>query len=332
MEKDIEIADKLVKEGILGSESFEKIKSANDNNLFSVGFELRTLLSAGVLLLSSGLGVLVYKNIDTIGQLAVILFIAVVSFSCLGYCYIKRKPYSREKVNSPGVLYDYIMLLGCLTFATFTSYLQYQYSVFGSHNGIAMLLPAILFFALAYYVDHIGVLSLAITCLAAFVGIAITPIELLRNNDFRSYDIILSGLALGVGLSGAAIVLANMNIKKHFKFTYLNFATHLIFISCIAGILMKDSWPLFGLVLIALVCLSYWNAMRDKSFYYLFFTALYGYVGVGCLFFRCLFNLVKELPGEGAIYIGYIYCIGSSVFTILFLVRSNRKLKRNAGI
>ena len=231
MTEDIPIAEKLNKDGTLSESGLQKIKSVYDGRFFSVGFELRTLLSAGIVLFSSGIGVLVYKNIDTIGHLVVILFIAAVSADCLGYCYMKRPPYSNEKVVSTKMLNDYILLLGCLTFVTFTVYLQYQYSVFGNMNGISMLLPAILFFALAYLFDHLGVLSLAITCLAAFVGITITPIQLLQKNDFSSENIIFSGLAIGALLLAAATILSNRNIKKHFKFTYFNFATHLLFVS-----------------------------------------------------------------------------------------------------
>lgn len=328
MSEDINIAEKLVKEGTLNEDSLLKIKSAYGGRLFSVGFELRTLLSVGILLLSSGLGVLVYKNIDSIGHLVVILFIAAVSFSCLGYCYMKRQPYSNEKVVSPKMLNDYILLLGCLTFVTFTGYLQYQYSVFGNMNGISMLLPAMLFFALAYLFDHLGVLSMAITCLAAFVGITITPTELLQKNDFRSEDIIFSGLALGAVLVTIAVVLSNKNIKKHFKFTYFNFATHLLFVSCLAGMFCLDAWLIFAALLSILFFFSLRHANKDKSFYFLLFTVLYGYIGLTDLVFRILF----KLPSMFSIYAGFLYVISSSVLMILFLIFTGIKYKKNAAV
>jgi len=328
MNEDIKIAEKLVKEGPLSEASFQKIKLAYSGRFFSVGFEVRTLLYIGILLLSTGLGVLVYKNIDSIGHLAVILFIAAISFTCLGYCYMKRKPYSNEKVVSEKMLNDYILLLGCLTFVTFTGYLQYEYAVFGNFNGIAILLPAILFFALAYLVDHLGVLSMAITCLAAFVGITITPTELLQKNDFSSRDIIFSGLALGAFLLAIAAILSSRNIKKHFKFTYFNFGTHLLFVSCLAGMFCFDSWLLFFALLIALVSFSLWHANKDKSFYFLLFTVLYGYIGLTYLIFRIL----EKMPGSLSLSIAYIYVIGSSSMIILFLISTGKKFKKNAGI
>ena len=43
----------------------------------------------------------------------------------------------------------------------------------------------VLFFT-AYYFDHIGVLSMAIVNLAAWLGLAVTPMEILRENDFSN--------------------------------------------------------------------------------------------------------------------------------------------------
>lgn len=329
LSEDIHTAEKLLKEGTLSEDSFNKIKSVNAGQLFSVGFDLRTILYAGILLFSSGLGVLVYKNIESIGHLAVILFIAIVSFVCLGYCYVKRQPYSNEKVVSEKVLNDYVLLFGCLTFATFTGYLQYQYSVFGNYNGIAMLLPAILFFALAYFFDHIGVLSMAITCLAAFVGITITPIDLLQKNDFNSEDIIISGLALGALLIVAAVILSNRNIKKHFKFTYFNFATHLLFVSCLAGLFCLDSWLIFTILLGVIISFSLWHANKDRSFYFLLFTVLYGFVGLTYLVFRFF---VVNIFRDSTMYIAFIYFIISSVLMILFLISSSKKYRKNVGV
>jgi len=50
--------------------------------------------------------------------------------------------------------------------ASFIGYLQYQYSAFGTHYGMATLIPMLALFLIAYYFDHLGILSLAIANLA----------------------------------------------------------------------------------------------------------------------------------------------------------------------
>ncbi|HTB08152.1 MAG TPA: DUF2157 domain-containing protein, partial [Bacteroidia bacterium] len=197
---DKEIAASLLADNTISEASYKKIDVSRSSALFSLNFELKTLLYAGVLLLSSGLGVLIYKNIDSIGHMAIILFIAAISTGCFVYCIRKSIPYSNNKVESPGIMFDYTLLFGCLTFVSFVGYLQFQYTVFGNYDDLAALIPALVFFAAAYYFDHLGVLSMAITTFAAYIGIAITPLELLKNNDFSGDRLIYSGLVLGLFL------------------------------------------------------------------------------------------------------------------------------------
>ncbi len=319
-----QIAEKLLKDQAIGEESYQKISASYNSRLFSIGIELRSILYIGILALTSGLGVLVYKNIDSIGHVAVVAFIALVSAGCFAWCYTKRQPYSNQKVQSNNTLADYILLLGCLTFATFMGYLQYQFSVFGPHNEIAFLMPAILFFTIAYYYDHIGVLSMAITALAGFIGITITPLRLLDSNDFSSARIILSGLGLGGALVGAAIILNNRDIKKHFTFTYLNFAIHLLFISTIAGLCTEDFWPAYILALGLFTFLVMRYAYKEKSFYFLLFTVIYLYIGVSIVFFRVMANIDH---GDSLILLGPMYFIASAVYVVVFLRGANKKFK-----
>jgi len=330
--KNTDIADKLFKEGALPEPAYRKLISIYSEKLFSVGLELKIILYAGILLLSSGLGILVYKNIDSIGHLAVISFIAFVSMGCFAYCYVKHIPYSNQKVNSVNVFADYILLLGCLTFATFMGYLQYQYSAFGLHKEIAFLIPALVFFIMAYYFDHIGVLSMAITALAGFVGIAITPTELLSHNDFSSHRIILSGLGLGAAIVGAALILNRKNIKRHFTFTYLNFSIHLLFISCLSGLFIFNAWYGFISLFALFAFLVMRHAYKVKSFYFLLFTVIYVYICVSYIFFKLL--VIPFLPDAmgSLIDLVLLYFIASSVSVVLFLRSVNKKFKPHADI
>jgi hypothetical protein len=328
--KDSEIAEKLCKEGALSEASCQKIGSAYSSPLFSIGIELRSVLYIGILLLSSGLGVLVYKNIDSIGHIAVLSFIALVSAGCFAYSYSKRLPYTNQKIVSPNTLADYILLLGCLTFATFMGYLQYQYSAFGPHNEIAFLIPAIIFFAVAYYFDHLGVLSMAITALAGFIGITITPLQLLSSNDFSSGRIIFSGIGLGAALVGTAFYLNKRKIKSHFTFTYLSFSMHLLFISILAGLFIDDIWLIFILPLALFSFLVVKYAYAEESFYFLLFAVLYTYIGVSTVFFKLM--LLMDHQGDSLILLVPMYFIATSVYMIVFLRKANKQFKPHDNI
>jgi hypothetical protein len=106
---------------------------------------------------------------------------------------------------------------------TFIGYLQYQYNVFGNRLGLAVFTPMVILFFAAYYFDHLGVLSIAITNLAAWLGITVTPAEILKDNNFNDARLIYTGIVLGAGLDVFSIVTKRKKIKEHFAFTYKNF-------------------------------------------------------------------------------------------------------------
>jgi len=320
------VFSKLHEEGILSEGSLQKVKSREAGKLFSVHWEIKTLLYLGVLLLSGGLGILVYKNIDSIGHQFILLFLALTCGGCFYYCIKKKDPFSTTKVASPNVAFDYLLLLGCLSLLTFIGYLQFQYNVFGNRYGLASFIPMLILFFTAYYFDHLGVLSMAITNLAAWLGITVTPLEILKQNDFDSGIIIVTALLLGTLLIAAATFTAKRKIKAHFEFTYNNFGMHILYISCLAAMFyFNNEFYLLFLLLMGIAAYFYMKALRDKSFYILLVTILYAYIGISSV----VLKLIDELGSYdlGPIYLGILYFIASAIGMIIFLTRTNKKLK-----
>ncbi len=94
---------------------------------FSLYYELRALLYLGVTLLSGGLGVLVYQNIEHVGHGVVVAGMAALTAACLGYAARHRPAFTWGQAPSPGLLPEYLLLLGCLLFLALEGYLQAQY-------------------------------------------------------------------------------------------------------------------------------------------------------------------------------------------------------------
>src|SRR4051812_11242158 len=231
----IHLFEKLQSEGLVSPESAEKVRVISANKLFSLHWELKTVLYLGILLLTGGLGILIYKNIDTIGHQVILATIGLLCAGCFFYCECKKLPFATTKVPAPNSFFDYILLLGCLTLVTFITYLQVQYTAFGTAYGLATFIPMVILFFCAYYFDHLGVLSMAITNLAAWLGITLTPLNVLTENNFVEPRIIFAGLLLGVALNAIAWASKQRNIKVHFCFTYTNFGMNIFFIACLAG-------------------------------------------------------------------------------------------------
>ena len=316
--------ENLHTDGLISDESFEKIKQKQD--LFSVHWEVKTLLYLGVLFLTTGLGILIYENIDTIGHKVVLALIAFICTGCFVYCFKTALPFSSGKVKSPNTSFDYILLLGSISFLTFIGYLQYEYKVFGTNYNLATLIPMLVLFFTAYYFDHLGILNMAIVNLAVWMGVSVTPKALLLNSDFDSQTIIYTYLVLGIILLTGAYLTQRLNFKKHFKFSYQHYGVHVTFISLLAGYFHFYNSPfamLWMLALFAIAWVIFRDAFKNHSFYFLLLVVLYSYVAVSSLVVRVM--LLAE--DEGALYLTMLYFIGSAIGLIFLLINLNKKLK-----
>lgn len=281
-----EILQELSAQRLITESQTEQIRLYEKQKLFSIHWELKTILYLGVLLLNVGLGLLIYLNIDSIGHQAIIAAIGTVSAGSFWYANRYRAPFSFQETKSISPFADYALLLGCFTFLILEGYLQYQYKFFGEKYGLVTFIPMVLFFLLAYSFDHLGVLSLAITALASWLGIAVTPSELFRNNDFSSGKLIYTGIILGIILGAAAWFLAKKDIKKHFSFTYLNFGAHILFVACIAGLMALEKEIFFSILLLMVTAFFVLYAKKEKSFYFLIISVMYAYWGISYLIFQ----------------------------------------------
>ncbi|MDO3625812.1 DUF2157 domain-containing protein [Mucilaginibacter sp. BT774] len=311
-------------DGLISDESFEKIKQKQ--NLFSVHWEIKTLLYLGVLLLTSGLGLLIYENIDTIGHKVVLALIALICTGCFAYCFKMALPFTTEKVKSPNTSSDYVLLLGSVSFLTFIGYLQYEYKAFGTNYNMATLIPMLVLFFTAYYFDHLGILNMAIANLAVWMGVSVTPKALLLNSGFDSKTIIYTYLVLGAILLTGAYLTQRLNFKRHFKFSYQHYGVHVTFISLLAGYFFYYNSAfalLWMLALFAIAFLIYLDAFKSHSFYFLLLVVLYGYVAISSLVVRMLL-LAQD---EGALYLLMLYFIGSAIGLIFLLINLNKRLK-----
>jgi len=313
-------------DGLISDESFEKIKEQNANPLFSVHWEVKTLLYIGIVLLTSGLGIFVYKNIDTIGHQVILAFIALISTGCFVYCFRHKKPFSRAKVQTENAFFDYILLLGTITLVTFIGYLQYQYNVFGSNYGMATFIPMLLLFYIAYEFDHVGILNMAIVNLGLWVGVSVTPKQLLFAHTFNSETIIFTYLGFGLLLLLAAWLTQRFSFKKHFKFSYQHYGVYASLTALLAGYFFNYNSHFYIVWLLALFAaagLIFRDAYQHKSIYFILLAVLYSYIGISGLVIR-IFIL---MPGGDWIYPIFIYFIWSAVLLIRYLIKLNKKLQ-----
>jgi hypothetical protein len=156
---------------------------------------------------------------------------------------------------------------------------------------------------------------------------------LLSANDFANQRIIYTGVFIGLLLVFVAYMGDQLDRKKHFAFTYSNFGVHTFMIACLAGLMSTglgnsyepdSSYMLWFLLLAGATAFFYVQALKKRSFYFLLIVALYGYIGLSYVVVR----LLIAADSIGAFYAGLLYFIGSGIGAVIFLINTNKRLKK----
>lgn len=321
---------KLFEKGLITETQYSDLKEHEALAIFSLQNEIRIFLFLSVMLFTSGVGIFIYKNIDTIGHMSILAIILLITLVCFYYSLRHAKGFSRKQVISEKPLYDYLVLTANILLGIFMAYLQYQYDVFGTRYGLATLFPTILYFISAYYFDHKGVLSLAISGLFATVGLSTSP-ESIMNFEFSEDSFLgFSVLGIGIGLILWTIYATKTNLKKHFNPTYLNFAFHLICIVSIANLvsLVTPEWFVFLIVATATLVYFIKMAYREASTNYLVFSLTYSYIIFNILLAKFIFFAELYVV---VTWLSPLYLIASILFFIKCLKDFKTKIK-NAGL
>ena len=304
---------------IITEEQAAKIFDHEKTKPFSIHWELRAMLYLGLTLLTSGLGILIYKNIDTIGHQAIILLIAFLIIFCFYYVFQKRQPFKLEKVDHATQYSEHALLLGCTLFLLLEGYLQFQYNFFGNRYGIAIFVPTLFFFFLAYRFDHRGVLSMAITGLASWLGLTISPFEILEKNDFMTPGLITTGVILGTLLCVVSWISQLKNLKSHFSFTYLFLGGNLAAIAGLAGLFHRDQKLIYFIITVLLSAFLIQYARKSHSLIFLLMGVIYGYVVI-------TYAAFKYMSESMLAFFSIYYFLFTSVGVIVFLLNARKIL------
>jgi hypothetical protein len=275
----------LFDENLITEEQSDQIRAYRSLNIFSVHNELQFLLYLSMLLFTSGVGILIYQNIDSIGHTAILGFILLVTLICFYFCFKNSNGFKREETAFTNPLYDYLVLTAVILSCTFIGYLQFQYQTFGTHYGLATLIPTIISFFCAYYFDNKSALSIGITGMAAYLGLSVDPKHVFENEMIDNTTLSYIGLAFGLSLLLWALYATKINLKKHFNLVHLTFSLHLVSITCLVN-LFETYWLAFGIVLGIAAYYFYNLSFQIKSISLFIFTVVYAYIGTNIILYK----------------------------------------------
>lgn len=315
--------------GLLPPAQAQAIAADERTRPLSLHQELRAALYLGVTLLTGGLGVLLYQHLDDIGHGVVIGAMALLMLAGFGYAWRHRQPFTWGQSTAVNFIPDYALLLGCLLFLVLETYLQVQFGIFGSRYGLATLLPAVLFTALAYRLDHRGVLAMGLTALGAWVGVSVQPLSVFTANALFTSRLGVAGVLLGLALTAAGLHAEFTRHKPHFAFTYISLGANVALLAATAVLFdyYPQPWlPKWVAVLLVLLLSAglVWYARHAQSYLFLLMGVVYGYIALTYTFIQLL---DFSNGNDGGLLISFYFML-SAVGVIVLFMRSKDFLRR----
>jgi hypothetical protein len=316
----------LEAQGFVPPDQVAAIEDDERTRPFSLNYELRTLLYLGITLLAGGVGVLVYQHIDSIGHGVIIAAITLAMSASFAYATRHLPSFTWQEAPRTSIAADYLLLLGCLLFLVLEGYLQVQYELFGTRYGLATVLPAVLFFALAYRFDHRGVLAMAITALAAWVGVSVAPLDVFRQGLIMHDVISLPALLLGFVLVAAGLLSEFLDRKRHFAFTFLSLGGNVALLATMSVLFHTEGrYTLPWLVLVlGLSAGLVWYARRAQSYLFLLMSVAYSYVAIT---YAIISALSSDHSGNWIVPMIVLYLPLTLVGIVLLFLNSKKILR-----
>ena len=280
---------------------------------FSVYLELSALLYLGVLFFVGGIGWTFRDYVTSLGDGVIITALtAMVGATCY-YCFTRGEPYDSDEVESVNLALDYILYLACLLLSAEVTYLQYRFEIFRSWHH-HLLVGATVFGVLAYRFDNRFVLSMALSSLAAWLGLRIDGFTGQSSNWLR-----LTAFLYGTFIAGLGALLYREDIKAHFFQTYLHLAALVILSAAASGLGEPGTGLIYLAALIALSAAAIVLGLRYGQFAFVAYGILYGYGGIS-------FKLLEVIGGPNA---AMLYFVTTGIAVIALLVVTARRFGRD---
>jgi hypothetical protein len=260
--------------GVIDDDTASRALADERRVVFSLHQELRVAMYAGVLLVTTGLGLILARNLERIGPLVIVLAIALAAAACS-----VPAVRARRAGRALSVAADYLLLLAVLLASTGLAYAEHQFTLLGPWWSWHLLLLAIVHAAVAYAFASPLVLAASLTALAGWFGVGGTLGDALH---FSYTTPMLGSRALACAAIIAAWRYADRRARPDTSFSdvFDHFAANLAFWGAIAWCL-EWPWLAAGLPLLAvLACASVRRGLDSGREAYLVYGIVYAAIGL----------------------------------------------------
>jgi hypothetical protein len=275
----------------------------------SVYTEMRVMAWAGVMLIVTGVGIIVSKNLDRIGPIVIASGIGLAAIACYAYCVWRRASARR-------VLDDYILLLGALLLSADVGYIEHQFHLLGSEWPRHFLLLAVVHGAAAYFFASRTLLSLSIAALASWFGFE-------RNVD-RLFNLFGDNTANAIrAFTCAGIVAVWRILNRHLDFNRVfdHFIANLGLYGGALLLMQRDTRFIGAMIVIVLAAMTIAYGFRKREETFLIYAYVYAVIAIDVL-------VIGQLRGDTVIL---SYLVVSTIAAIVGLFVLHGRFRKAAA-
>ena len=287
--------------------------------LVSVHFEIRALLYAGVLLLTSGVGVLVVEHHQQIGPLVIALAIGLAALGCLAWVARQAPPLSWGEVPSPSVAFDYVLLLGLLLLAADLGYVEAEFTVLGPKWAHHLLVVGAVYLLAAYRWDSRAVLGLALSTLAAWRGVSLSLMAASVGGE-SAEAIRASAIVIGILYLALGILSARWEAKAHFEPVFGGAGLLLLLGGLVEGVIRSPAWGLWLAALLPVAVVVMAAAFQLGRSLYFAQGVLAAYIGL----VRWVFAGFYRVESGGPFLVAAVLGLGA----LVLIFAAHRRMER----
>ncbi len=300
--------------GAIDSATATRAVALERREIFSLYGELRASMYCGVLLLTSGVGLLIKNNGLGLGPAGIIAVLGLAAGGCYGIALRARFMGRRHTVVA-----DYVLLLGALLLSADLGYAESEFHLLGAHWSWHLLLLTLAHAAAAYAFESPLLLTAALTTLVGWLGVTGGTVNLLGFSQMTAVMAIR-------GFVAAAVVLAWRMLDRRrpgtrFSDTFDHFCANLSFWAALAWCTL-DSWRLAGLCIVALLAvISIWRGLRSASEAFVVYAVGYSALALAWVVVSCVRDSV----------LGMTLVLLIVTVAAIVLWNLHRRLRKRAG-
>jgi len=307
----------FARRGIISRERASLLLRIACGDLVTVHREIRLLFYLGVLLTTTGVGLLVQRNYRHIGPVTIAVVIGAGAVACLSLAAKRAQPFSWMETPSPSLGFDYLLLLGVLLAGADLAFIEIQFTPLGAHWPWHLLIVSVLMACIAVRYDSRTVFSIALSTFAAWRGLSVSfiekPVWLASEESVR-----MNSLGCGVLFVLLGSFLVRGKKKPHFEPVAVHLGWFLILGALVSGI---GGGGAEGIVYIALLSTTgaflAWRSYSGRRF------GLFAF-GVFAVYLAAIGLVFKAGLG----FSGDLACIMiTSVVLIALLWKAQKKMK-----